>query len=332
MSTRSTDNDTANYGLQEHIRKLVGDNPEWRNCLQEMVDYEDLHQNESSSLGWEWQEVHTTLAMVNRMIAAGIVNMEYKSRSSRSFKLKSLEDTRQALTLQFLYTDSEEEEIDVESLFEVVEGHDNIKQILRFSLNADKPVHCLLYGPVATAKSLLVADIAKLPGAHMYLGSTTTKSGLVGMLLNYKPQYLIIDEIDKMSSEDRQPLLSLMASGVVTKLHSGANENVSLTTKVFACANDLSKVDGPILSRFVKIEVPSYNRETFIKVVQRVLVMQEGLGKDSSLMIANVVSRHTLDARQAVFVARMSKGFPQRILEIEKILWPEEKIERMRGK
>ena len=41
-------------------------------------------------------------------------------------------------------------------------GFDDIKEIFQLSINADKPVHIMLVGPHASAKSLLMNCLAKL--------------------------------------------------------------------------------------------------------------------------------------------------------------------------
>jgi len=316
----------VNFDLQDKIYRLIQENPDWRQYLEEMVQYEDDHYRDEYYAGWEWKTVHTSPGSINRMISAGIVdfNESRSSRRSSYYSLRSREDTRSALQLG--ETDDTAEggpQFDADGLFEMVIGHDRVKQLLRFSLKAERPVHVLLHGPVATAKSLLLEDIGRLPGAQMYLGSTTTKSGLVQMMINYKPTYLVIDEIDKMPTEDRQPLLSLMASGKVYRLQSGRNDQVSMQTRVFAGANDVGKVDPPIFSRFVKIAIPAYSHQEFVETAKWVLTRQQGLGPDMALLVANMVSQHTLDIRQAVYVARMAKGHPTRVKDIVDALWPQ---------
>lgn len=41
-------------------------------------------------------------------------------------------------------------------------GFDDIKEIFQLSINADKPVHIMLVGPHASAKSLFMNCLAKL--------------------------------------------------------------------------------------------------------------------------------------------------------------------------
>ncbi len=51
-------------------------------------------------------------------------------------------------------------------LFDYIVGHDEVKYWLQKSLVSPEPVHILLAGPPATAKSLFLEALRDLPGAH----------------------------------------------------------------------------------------------------------------------------------------------------------------------
>lgn len=314
---------TASYTLQDTIYRLVQENPDWRELLTEIVAFEDAHRQEQYYQGWLWQDVHCSPSNINRMITAKIVDLVSSSRTYNYYRLRSLEDTREALG-----SDETEiavpltEPIDADALFENVVGHERVKTLLRYALKAEGAVHCLLIGPPGTAKTLILSDISRLAGAQMYLGSTTTKAGMVGMLLSYRPSFLVIDEIDKMASDDMSPLLSLMETGVVSRLQHGHYDRVTMPTRVFAGANELAKISAPITNRFARFEIPPYNHNEFLNVSTRLLTNREGLGPDMALLVAREVASHSLDIRDAVRVARMAKGHPARVPEIVACLWP----------
>jgi len=318
----------VNYGLQDVIYRLLAENPEWRDRLAEMLEWHDAHGQSDIYPGFQWQDVHTQPSTLNRMVVAGLVNMVSKSRSYTFYRLASLEDTIEALGM-----DTAVEETlpvaEVDSLFGLVVGHERIKTLLRYALKADAPVHCLLSGPPGTAKTLILSDIGRLPGAQFYLGSTTTRSGLVGLLLSQKPVYLVIDEIDKMDDRDMSPLLSLMETGMVTRLQHGHRERVTMPTRVFAGANDLRRLSAPILNRFARFEIPPYSPAEFVAVCKAVLTQREGLGPEMALHIASEVVQHSLDIRDAVRVARMAHGHPTRVIEICRTLWPSKEASRV---
>jgi len=312
----------VNYGMQEQVYQVLEERPEWRGYLTEMLEYEDAHAHDTAYVGWEWADVHSPVSQINMMVAGGLVNVHSKSRTYTFYRLRSAEDVREALAVESVPGGAQAPAADVDNLFSLVVGHERIKTLLRYALRADGAVHCLLCGPPGTAKTLILSDIGRLEGAQFYLGSTTTRRGLVGLLLTHKPAYLIIDEIDKMEDRDMSPLLSLMETGMVMRLQHGHQERVTMPTRVFAGANDLRRLSQPIINRFARFEVEPYTAAQFVAVCQMVLTKREGLGPEMALHVASEVVQRSLDIRDAVRVARMAHGHPTRVLEICSTLWP----------
>jgi Holliday junction DNA helicase RuvB len=310
----------VDYSLQNDIYNLLIERPEWTRYFQEMVAWEEKHPPKAEWDGWEWQAVHCPVSVVNSLISMGMVDLCSKSRTYSHYRLRSLPDTKIALSSLHIQVQNQPV-VDVSQLFSLVVGHDKVKTILRYALQAESPIHCLLVGPPGTAKTLLLSDIGQLPGAQFYLGSTTSKSGLVGMLLAYKPPILVIDEFEKADPSDMTPLLNLMESSSVIRLIHGHNDRVELRTKVFAGANDVHRVPQPILSRFAKLDIPPYTPKEFIDVAKKVLIQREGLGPEMALHIASEVMPHSLDIRDAVRVARMAQRDPLKVREIVSCLF-----------
>lgn len=305
------------YRTQDKVYQLLRDRPELREYLEHMVEWETAHPQSDRHPGWLWQEVNCATGTINALIVQGIVQYleEYSSRSRSYYRLTSVADTRAGLAnldIAAVQTGP----IDVDSLFSLVFGLEQEKSLLRNALRADKPVHCLLQSPPGMAKTLILGDIGNLPGAEFYVGSTTSKSGLVGMLLTQRPVYLVIDELDKMGLGDMSPLLNLMETGMVTRLIHGANERVSLDTKVFAGCNDVSKIDSAIISRFALVTIPAYSPTEFVNIATRVLIEREGQGPELAKLIARNVVVFSTDIRDAVRVARMARRDPLRVAEI----------------
>jgi len=312
---------TAGYQLQDLIYRWLQEKPECRENLVEIVAWEEAHCQVEHVIGWEWTDVHCPVSRINMMVSGGIVDVPSKSRTYTFYRLRSLEETKAALAVEAPQETAAP--VDVDSLFTLVVGHERIKQLLRYAIKADQPVSCLLVGPPGTAKTLVLSDIGRLPGAEFYVGSTTTKSGLVGLLLSARPRFLVIDELDKMDDRDMSPLLNLMETGMVTRLQHGARERITLTTRVFAGANDLRRLSAPIINRFAKFEIEPYSAADFVEVARAVLTQREGLGPETAKLIATEVVKFSLDIRDAVRVARMANGHPTRVLEIVRCLWPE---------
>jgi Holliday junction DNA helicase RuvB len=306
---------------QDKIYRMLLEFPEWRGHVAEMVGWQQSHPLRDQWDGFEWAEVHTPVSIISRMIARGVLDQRFHSHSSTRYALHDLDDTRSALA-SLNVPGIEDGEIDYDSLFNLVVGHDNVKKLVRLALKADGPVHCLLIGPPGTAKTLMLSDVGRLAGAEFYVGSTTSKSGLVGLLLSVQPKFLVIDELDKMDDKDMSPLLNLMETGMVARLLHGKQERITIETKVFAGANDVRRISAPILSRFAKFDIAPYSPPQFVEVARAVLTQREGLGPEMALHIATEVVDRSTDIRDAVRVARMAAGNPLMVTEIVHCLWP----------
>lgn len=311
---------TTDSYAAEHVYRTLQEHPDWRPVLREIIAYEKENETKAYWQGWEWRDVRVHPGAVNAMLVARLCELKSKSRSSSYYLLSGRDVIEEMLNLETSPT-ANADAASIEGLFENIKGHDTIKEMLRFALNADTPVHCLLIGPPGTAKTMMLEDIAKLPGSQYYLGATTTQAGLMSMLIERRPTYLVIDELDKMDRRDMDPLLSLMATGMVVQLKHGANNRLQLPTRVFAGANDVTKVSAPILSRFAKLKVPGYTQAEFIEVATAVIQQKVQMGENMARLIAVECSKHTVDVREALNVARMCRGYPTRVQKIVAALW-----------
>ena len=71
-----------------------------------------------------------------------------------------------------------------DKLFDPIIGFDDIKEIFQLSINADKPVHILLVGPPASAKSVFMNCLTKLKQNF----SSSTKSGIFDYQFEHRPR------------------------------------------------------------------------------------------------------------------------------------------------
>jgi Holliday junction DNA helicase RuvB len=156
-----------------------------------------------------------------------------------------------------------------------------------------------------TAKSLFVMEISRLPNSRYALGSSSSKAGIVDFLLEQRPRYLIVDEIERMTSEDQSALLSLMESGIVTRLKKGMREKIKLNTLVFATCNRPERLPPELRSRFLTLHFREYSPDDFRRVVAGVLTRREGVDPELAAYIADRLAGRTRDVRDAVRVARL---------------------------
>jgi len=83
------------------------------------------------------------------------------------------------------------------SIFDNVIGCEGIKRTFIRSLNSKDPVHILLIGPPGQAKTLFLKCILETYGekkAFFTVGGNASKSGIIDVLFDMRPKYLLIDE------------------------------------------------------------------------------------------------------------------------------------------
>ena len=194
------------------------------------------------------------------------------------------------------------------SLFESIIGYDDIKKIFKMSLSSDRAVHILLVGPPASAKTLFMLEFLKLERSFFTLGSHSTKAGMIDYLFDYRPRYLLVDEIEHMPYKDQTSLLSIMETGIITETKSQKTRSTQLKTWIFATCNNKEKLLSPLLSRFIIFHLKPYNLSKFIEVSNGILIKN-----DVPFDVANEISHvvwnklKSRDIRDCIKIARLAK-------------------------
>jgi len=263
-------------------------------------------------MGFEWHAIPAQPAVLNQLaidelLITGGGRNTYRSRSTSTYKLKDPELVRECLEkLSEIEEGQEEGEIPLD-LFDFILGHDQVKDLLWKSINAERPVHILLVGPPATAKSMFLGELGRLPFSRFALGGSTRKGGLEDYLLEFRPRYLIIDEIDKMDMRDMSVLLSLMESGIVARLKKRMREMEKMTTWVFGGANRDNTMWAELKSRFFSVHLKEYSEADFTSISRAVLITREKVDPGLATLIAGLLSHHTRDVREAIHFGRLCK-------------------------
>ena len=279
--------------------------------LIEIARFEDTHDMEREfKIGWSWRHLRIWPATLSRLFKDGYLDNVFRSNSYTGYRLSELgkamvsdrqqEDTAEPDTPQPL-------EI-TRSIFSDIIGHEDVKELLTACLLAEKPVHVLLAGPPALAKSLFLWDIERLAGerAIWLVGSATSKAGLWDVVAEKQPQILLIDELDKMNAADTAALLSLMESGRLVRAKRGRELNMSNQLRVVAASNRLSTLSPELRSRFAIQKLTAYNRSDYLSVVKGVLVTRENLDEELAGEVARRLDGLSQDVRDAVRVARLA--------------------------
>ncbi len=200
-----------------------------------------------------------------------------------------------------------------DDLFARVIGYERVKRRLRGALEASHAVGVLLIGGPGTGKSLLFEDLMRLPRSHLLVGDTFSAAGIDRLMRGPNPpRRLIVDEIDKITSENGKGGLNamhaLIEAGIVARTKGDTQTNLVRPVQVFAAGNKVSgQMVTSLLSRFWKIRLPEYTIAERLRVIAGFLV---GLGCDPehAAAIAYLVAPVTADVRQARHIFSMYDG------------------------
>ena len=88
------------------------------------------------------------------------------------------------------------------ALFSDIIGYNDVKRLVRMALDSDEQSHILLSGPPASAKTMFLESLSKLKSSYFVDGTSATKSVPIDCIFLNNTKYLLIDEIDNMSSKD----------------------------------------------------------------------------------------------------------------------------------
>jgi Holliday junction DNA helicase RuvB len=280
------------------------------------------HEGESYTLHFEAWEAGIPPWFANNLVSIGVLRVVYKSNRSTEYSMTR--DGYDAIVSILGGARGYEEEgtatrgpIDT-SLFDDIIGLDNVKVVIAKALNSDKPVHVLLVGPPASAKSMILERIANYYGVEILLGGTSTRAGLRDYIAERMPELLIIDEIDKVSDVmDLSVLLSWMWHQKITIVMHKRKETIRCPTvcKVIAAANNPEKLPRELLSRFTIVEIPPYTEEEMLKICVNE-VKKEGVEEEIAKAIAEAVVKDmkSRDPRDCIKIARMK---PETVEEVK---------------
>ena len=199
-------------------------------------------------------------------------------------------------------------------IFKKIFGYEGIKRTFVRSLTSKEPVHLLLVGPPGQAKTMFLKCILEKFGekkAFFTVGGNVSKSGMIDVLFDMQPKYLLIDEIEHLKPEYQTTLLSLMETGILTQTVHSKVRQIQLKTWVFATSNGTKKLSEPLLSRFRVMYLNEYEFSQFYEIaVKRLLA--DGLDKKAADEIAISVWEQlpNPNIRNCVQIGRLVKNEP----------------------
>ena len=268
-----------------------------REIIEKILNFKPKY-NYHNELGFEAYEVGTDNRTLNELVKLGILEITLKTNKSTFYKLKDTERAKKFLEIYNVKIDTSK------PLFDSIIGYEEQKEILKRVLESERTIHVLLLGSPATAKTLFLLELTKIPNS-IYLTPYITYSGLFSYL-DLEPQLILIDQLDNLKYPDVYRLLiDLCEYGVITK--TSYNEKIAKTikTKIIATANSTKRIPQALLSRFLILQFKKYSEEEF-KAISKELLKSYNLSEDVKDYIIEKC-KNSLDVRNVLKLANICK-------------------------
>src|SRR5215831_11165868 len=153
-----------------------------------------------------------------------------------------------------------------------IQGHDDIKDIVRRVLESDENYNLLFVGTPASSKTLFLQWILEIRKDGVYFDGSNSTSRILDVLQERRSKIICIDELDKMSRQFQNQLLNFMESGRVKVDQQKKQYDFDIKgAKVFATCNVINRLSKPLQSRFRRLFLPRYTEERFLDVSENCL-------------------------------------------------------------
>jgi len=207
-------------------------------------------------------------------------------------------------------------------LLDGIVGLDDVKELIMMVVGAPRPAHLYLWGGPGSAKSAILYSLERLPNSEVIDSTMATRSGIADFLIDRRPRFLIVDEMDKLDGNGYDALLTVMSEGRVIKTKSrgiDARVDIEMPTYVIGAGNSLGRLPDVIISRMKPfiIHLGEYERKESLDMMEGIL-REKAINPALAPIIARklVVERDERDPRAAIQLARTC----QTVEDVEKAL------------
>jgi len=285
--------------------------PEWLKMLIEQEDrlieeFKKLVPN-GQYLGWTAQEMDIPWQQANMLVRYKLARVSYKSNKYTMYMLNR-ENIEKYLAMQEEIKNAQQNPAIPDDLFGSIIGYDDIKELLKAVIKNGERYGALFVGPPASAKTMFLMELLRLPNSVFITAYTTTKAGLRDLFINENPKYIAIDEIDKAPFETITTLLSALENGIVVKTTSTNHITAKVEPIIFASSNNLNKINSTIRSRFQVFNLKPYTYDQ-LKEIGKMLFKREGISEEYIDNYVNMALEKGVieDPRDFVKIARVLK-------------------------
>jgi Holliday junction DNA helicase RuvB len=293
--------------------------PEDIQVLREIASFEQTTPETEYPFGWSWRQVRIWPSTLNRLVIEDLIKVTFSSNSYTGYRLTEKGKVL-ASEPELVEITKEKKPLEIpDDLFSPIEGYQEIKELVKRVLKAEKPVHILFTGVPSSAKTMFLIELSRV-GAVYILGSQASKAGIADILFDLEPTLLLVDEIDRIGTKDIAILLSLAETGIISQAKHAKRRELKLETKIFAASNSLN-MPSELISRFLILRFPPYAEAEFSTVTTNILIKRENVEPNLAEYIASRVwqlKSSFPDPRQAVRIARLvtTRDEVDRLIEV----------------
>ena len=270
-----------------------------RDVIEKILQLAEKPQFEyNKTLGFEAWQLNTDNKTLMELVKLGILEISLKTNKSTFYRIKDVEKAKRFLEVYNVKIDTSK------PLFASIIGYEEQKEILKRVLESEKPIHLLLLGSPATAKTLFLLELTKIPNS-IYLTPYITYSGLFSYL-DLEPKLILIDQLDNLKYPDVYRLLiDICEYGIATK--TSYNEKIvkTIKTKIIASSNSVKRIPKALLSRFLILQFNKYSEEEFVNISKQ-LLKDYDLSEDVKDYIIEKC-KNSLDIRNVLKLANIVK-------------------------
>jgi len=306
----------------DHLRKMVEyeeNNIEPDNPIIRDTDHETL---------WSSTDVGVAGSSIYYLEMNDFVERVYDSSSQTDYCLVDREKTKEIISefeemertgiIEAMHSFPEEKDDLPSKLFDEVIGYDDVKWLLNRGLTTDKITNFLFVGPTGSAKTVFLLSIRDKLGGELVNGGEASGPGFLELLFDEKPKHVLVDEIDDMDNGHQKNMSSYMETGIAKETKSDKQREMKTNAKTIATANHENKIIGQLRDRFTILHFEKYDKDEFIEVCEHILPDKEDCTEEEAKVIAESVwdKFGEGDVRQAIQVARLSRGDPEKVLSV----------------
>lgn len=314
---------------------FLQEKPEYLDILRTIIEYEEQKGEMDTRLVermeydryWNNTEIPVNATRLYHLETKGIIERVIDTNSTTAYAIVNrsrLKDTvnnieenydgdREVVNHYF----PSEEELD-DNLFNDVIGYDDVKWLLRRGLTTDDITNFLLVGPPGSAKTVFLLCIRELNNAVFVPGADSSSAGFLEALFENKPKYVLVDEVDDMNADNQKSMSSYMETGIAKETKYDKTREMKINAKTFGSANSTGPIQNHILDRFNVLHFDKYSKDEFTNVCQHMLPKNEDVSEENAVRIAQLLweQKRTSDVREAIRVARLSRGDPEKVISV----------------